>query len=358
MNIPGVSVVICTFNGADKLSETIRHIAQQQVPSHIPWEFIIVNNASTDDTVQVAQTEWNKYTTGHSLRIVHEPQPGLSYARRKGFETATFDYVLLCDDDNWLDAHYISTVYEIMLAHPNIGALGGCGTLVFEEDPPSWVRTFSIYAAGRQAAKSGPCNRFTVYGAGCVIRKSAYDKLLQAGYRSLLTDRLGKELSSGGDYELCLALVIAGYAIWYDERLTFQHFITRDRITREYYGKYLRESARCFEVLHPYKVICEWRSLTVKSFRFRMAKSLFYLLRIYIPVRIKKAFQIKGSPRYILLSLRAYSLSSMIRVYMNHWRTIIENYRHGKALQKRFSTAANWEFKTAKRTAPVSSVVK
>jgi glycosyltransferase involved in cell wall biosynthesis len=343
MSKPGVSVVICTYNGASRLPETIRHIAAQQVPEYIPWEFIIIDNASTDNTASVAQHEWSKYIGTQSFSIIEEPQSGLSYARARGFASAQYDYILLCDDDNWLDPHYVTTVYEVMTANIHIGALGGYGSLVFEEEPPSWIRSFSIYAAGRQAQKSGPVIRCTVYGAGCVIRKSAYDILLKSGYRSLLTDRLRKELSSGGDYELCLALAIAGFSIWYDERLTFSHFITRDRITIEYYRKYLKESAKCLEVLHPYKVICDWKFQNVKIFRYRMVKSLLYLLRTYIRFKLIIPFLKKDNNRYTLVSLQAYSARIMISVYIRNWNKILANYNHGKALQQKFTKSPGWK---------------
>jgi glycosyltransferase involved in cell wall biosynthesis len=349
MSSRGVSVVICTYNGASKLPETIRYIANQKVPKHIPWEFVIIDNASSDNTAAIARDVWNKYSCQNDFRIVHEPQPGLSYARTRGFASARFDYILLCDDDNWLNPHYIERVYEVMSAHENIGALGGNGELVFEEEPPAWVRAYSVYAAGQQAEKSGMAKRNTVYGAGCVIRKSAYDILQLAGYRSLLTDRLGKELSSGGDYELCLALVIAGFHIWYDEQLTFKHFITKDRITMEYYKKYLKESAKCFEVLNPYKVICEWSTLNVKSFRLRMAQSLFYFIRTFVKLEIMKARVKKDDERYTILSLQSYSVRHMIEVYTKNWKKIIANYKHGKVLQQKFSKTSRWKFlETAK----------
>jgi glycosyltransferase involved in cell wall biosynthesis len=337
MSKPGVSIVICTYNGASRLPETIRYIAGQSVPNYIPWEFIIIDNASSDNTAEVARLEWGKYTCTKPFSIIPEPQPGLSYARARGFASAQYDYILMCDDDNWLDSHYVATVYEVMNTNPHIGALGGNGSLVFEEEPPDWVRSFSVYAAGRQAQNSGPVRRCTVYGAGCVIRKSAYDTLRESGHRSLLTDRLKKELSSGGDYELCLALAIAGFAIWYDERLTFRHFITRDRITVEYYRKYLKESAKCLEVLHPYKVICDWKYQNVKIFRYRMIKSLLYLLRSYVKFQLILPFLKKESTRYTLVSLQAYSSRVTISVYIANWNKIVTNYNHGKELQQKFS---------------------
>jgi glycosyltransferase involved in cell wall biosynthesis len=333
----GVSIVVCTYNGAARLPETIRHIAAQKVPKHIQWEFIIINNASTDNTHEIARHLWEEGNSPAPLRIVAEPQPGLSYARSKGFEEAQYEFILMCDDDNWLSPGYIRLVYEVMIANSSIGALGGKGTLVYEEEPPEWVKAFSVFAAGEQAAKSGLVKRNTLYGAGCVIRKSAYNIIREAGFRSLLTDRLGKELSSGGDYELCYALVMAGYDIWYDERLTFKHYIPKDRFTREYYLKYLKESSKCFEVLEPYKIICERKFINFKNFRIMMYKLLFYYIRRYALVNILRRFYKKDSVQETILSLRSYSIRMKVSLLLTNRKMVFENYRHGKAFEQQFA---------------------
>jgi len=46
----GVSVIICCFNGAARLSETLRNMAAQQVNSSIAWELLMVDRATQDDT--------------------------------------------------------------------------------------------------------------------------------------------------------------------------------------------------------------------------------------------------------------------------------------------------------------------
>ena len=336
MSISGVSIVVCTFNGADKLPETIRHIAGQKVPANIPWEFIIVDNASKDNTQDVARREWSKYDCKAEFKIVVEPNPGLSYARSKGFASAKYEFIIMCDDDNWLNPHYVRLVHEIMVANTNIGALGGKGQLVYQVEPPEWVKSFSVFAGGAQAPRSGLVTDNTLYGAGCVIRKSGYERLIKNGFRSLLTDRLGKELSSGGDYELCYGLVMAGYDIWYDERLTFKHYIPKDRFSEEYYIQYLRESSKCFEVLEPYKIICEKKFINFKDFRVMMYKLLFYYMRRYSYMYIVRSFCKKGSVRDTILSLRMYSVHRKISLLLNNRKQVFENYKHGRAFEQKF----------------------
>ena len=254
MKAQGVSIVICCHNGAERLPETIRHIARQRVPSYIPWELIIVDNGSTDDSALVARLAWQKHRVDTYMRIVSEPALGLSYARATGFREARYEFVIMCDDDNWLHENYVGIVYQILSENTNIGAVGGLGKLVYEVDPPSAELSY-IFAAGPQAPRTGKVADNKVFGAGCAVRQSAYQKLLGSGFKSLLTDRRGAELSSGGDYELCLALAILGYDIWYDERLRFTHFITRERLTWEYFIRYAYESSRCFNVITSYKLV-------------------------------------------------------------------------------------------------------
>src|SRR5690348_6905842 len=108
MKPPGVSIVICFHNGANRLAQTIRHIALQRVPPDIPWELILIDNASTDQSARVATDEWQNHAVRSSLRVIAEPVIGLSYARARGFEEALYAYVILCDDDNWLDENYVA----------------------------------------------------------------------------------------------------------------------------------------------------------------------------------------------------------------------------------------------------------
>src|SRR5688500_1328738 len=98
----GISVIVCTYNGAALLPETIRHIAQLHVRPDIDWEFIIIDNASTDDSAQVALSEWSKYRSSVRFSLLTQPRQGLTYARELALEKSKYEFVLFCDDDNWL----------------------------------------------------------------------------------------------------------------------------------------------------------------------------------------------------------------------------------------------------------------
>ncbi len=205
----------------------------QQLPDSIPWELIVVNNASTDGTSVIAEAEWEKYNLQSAFfKIVEEYQAGLSYARQRGIEESQFEYLIFCDDDNWLDLDYLNKVYQIMSGDLLIGSCAGRCTAVFESEPPIWFKYMEkVYAVGEQypGIKSGYVD--ILWGAGMGLRRSAWIKLQKAGFTSILSDRKGATLVSGGDDELCKVLLLAGYKLWYDEHLKFKHFMTRQRLT-------------------------------------------------------------------------------------------------------------------------------
>lgn len=321
----GVSIIICCHNGARRLPETVRYIAQQKVPAFIPWELILVDNASTDNSVNITEAVWDVYRPTGTLRVVSESQLGLSFARARGFREARYEYVIMCDDDNWLWPDYVSLTYSIMDRNSRIGALGGFGKIVFEEEPQGWLKNSRIFAAGEQWHTTGKVKSCRIYGAGCAVRKSAYEKLRQVGFKSLLVDRKGSELSSGGDHELCYALSIMGYDIWYDDRLKFFHFITKERLTWEYFIRYAKESTACFDVLTSYKMI----ALDINSYKFSfvvLARDFAYCLRRFMVVLAQQTFTKKNSVPGKVLHFKHVVLKNKIVSYFTKFDAMIRNH--------------------------------
>lgn len=326
MSRPGVSIVICCHNGARRLPETIRHIAYQEVPRHIQWEFILIDNNSTDGSADVAMEEWSLYKTGVPLRVIHEPELGLTYARERGFAEARYEYIIMCDDDNWLAENYVDTAYQVMSRNPRVGALGGFGKLVYEIDPPGYLEFCNIFAAGEQGVRNGRVAHNKLYGAGCVIRKSAIAKLKDLGFKTLLTDRKGNDLSSGGDYELCFAISILGYEIWYDDRLHFTHFITRERLNWDYFIRYAKESAVCFDVLSSYSAIADDPLVNRYPFIF-ISRNFFYFLRRFIRINVRRTMHGKESDYGRMLFFRHTVLKYKLKAYVERFGFMVRMHR-------------------------------
>lgn len=226
----GVTVIICCFNSTGRITETLKALACQTGLNNVDWEVVLVDNGSTDKTGEASKEAWHRFGGPATLRIVKEVTPGLSYARQRGIAESNFDLCIFCDDDNWLAADYLSTAKHIVDSNALIGACGGIGYATSDSTLPPWFLDFqSSYAVGPQSNMPGYVN--SLYGAGLTFRKAIAQSAIDKGFRSLLVDRTGGVLSSGGDTEFCEWVKIQGYKCWYDERLKFKHFLQSDRLT-------------------------------------------------------------------------------------------------------------------------------
>lgn len=232
----GVSVIICTYNGAKRLPQTLRHLANQVVPPGLQWEVVVVDNNSTDDTFETVKTEWASYNTTIAFTLAKQPKPGVSYAREMGIEISRYAYLIQCDDDNWLAPDYVATVATILDGNEKIGIVGGQSTGAYETEPPAWFNNFSTaYAIGQRRASDTPINWLATAGTG--IRKQALDELQQIGFTHILSGRQGKKLLAGDDLELCAALRAIGYEVYYTNTLAFVHYMAAGRLTWQYLKK-------------------------------------------------------------------------------------------------------------------------
>jgi len=88
------SVVTITYNAASVLQPTLDSVLMQDYP-HV--EHIIIDGASTDDTLEIAkayQQLSDEAENEHVVRIQSEPDDGLYDAMNKGLQQATGDYIV------------------------------------------------------------------------------------------------------------------------------------------------------------------------------------------------------------------------------------------------------------------------
>lgn len=89
------SVVIPAFNAQQTIQRAIDSCLNQTL---LPYEIIIINDASNDDTLQVLNT----YNLPCIKVISNKENKGVSYSRNVGWDLASGDYVAFLDsDDEW-----------------------------------------------------------------------------------------------------------------------------------------------------------------------------------------------------------------------------------------------------------------
>lgn len=279
-NNNGISIIICTYNGADRLPKTLIHLIKQEFVTQLDWEIIIVNNGSEDNSSAVAESFWmQNRLAGVEFKIIEEKQKGLSFARTAGICASQFDFVIFCDDDNWLQKNYVSLAYNIISSNTKIGALGGQSTAVSSTLLPSWFENSKEnYAVGSQAIKSGDITpRNFLWGSGIIIRKKLYQIAFKK-YPSLLVGRRGELLSSGEDSEICIRIIMMGFKLHYSDQLKFQHFISEERLTESYNEKLKMGFYEAYNILKSYNLFLNSDEKTTSKKIFQLIKSLVKLI--------------------------------------------------------------------------------
>lgn len=243
------------------------------------WELLLVDNASSPPIAAADVAP---------ARVIVEPQLGLTHARRRGLREARGEVLVLVDDDNVLAADYLEQVVALFAAHPRVGAIGGRSLPEFETEPPAWVREFDNLLACRDLGAApllshglrpagAPHNQYPAcapIGAGMALRRAAAEAWLeQAG--SAITDRQGDRLTSGGDNDIVLAAMRAGWEVGYFPQLTLTHLIPSARTTPEYLARLNEGIARSWvQVLHRHDT-CPWPPIATWTVPLRQAKAWF-----------------------------------------------------------------------------------
>lgn len=105
---PDVSIVICTYNRAELLRETLQ--ALPRLHGIGKAEIVIVDNRSTDHTRSVSEYFIKAFQGRIAVRYVYEPRQGLSVARNTGVRAARGEIAAFLDDDAIPEAGWLSAI--------------------------------------------------------------------------------------------------------------------------------------------------------------------------------------------------------------------------------------------------------
>lgn len=88
-----ISVIIPTYNRSDVLPRALKSVLRQ---TYVPCEIIVVDDASTDNTVNVV----NEFDDDRIEYIRHSENRHVSAARNTGIDASTGSYIAFLDDDD------------------------------------------------------------------------------------------------------------------------------------------------------------------------------------------------------------------------------------------------------------------
>lgn len=117
-----VTIVIPVYNRADLVGATLRSVASQTAR---PLEVIIVDNGSTDSTLEVLG-RWAAEVAplGLPVKILSEKKRGAAAARNSGLAEVTTPYVMFFDSDDIMAPNHVADFVRAIEADPEADILG------------------------------------------------------------------------------------------------------------------------------------------------------------------------------------------------------------------------------------------
>ncbi len=117
---PLVSIIIPTYNRAHFIGETLDSVSRQ---TYLNWECIVVDDGSTDKTVELLQAYCRKDTRfKYHLRPFNRAK-GANACRNYGFEISNGMYVNWFDDDDVMLPDFIEKKVSALEANPQLDAI-------------------------------------------------------------------------------------------------------------------------------------------------------------------------------------------------------------------------------------------
>lgn len=105
-----LSIIIPAYNVADFIKTCIETCEKQDIP-YSSYEVIIINDGSTDETLQIISKLQEQY---FNLRIINQENQGQSVARNKGCKLARGKYIWFVDSDDYISKNCLGTIINIM----------------------------------------------------------------------------------------------------------------------------------------------------------------------------------------------------------------------------------------------------
>jgi glycosyltransferase involved in cell wall biosynthesis len=106
-----IAVIIPLYNGEKWIRSTLESVFRQAC---VPSEIIVVDNNSTDSSVEIVQSFGN-------VKLINNPIPGPNFTRQCGFKASKAQFIAYLDqDDIWHPEHlnYLSNMLEQFAEYP------------------------------------------------------------------------------------------------------------------------------------------------------------------------------------------------------------------------------------------------
>lgn len=230
-----LTLAICTYNRAGYLNDTLADLSVQTAEPDA-FEILVINNNSSDHTETVCR-EFAGLHPELNFRCIIETKQGLSPARNRAAEEASYGMLLYIDDDVHVPKHFVQIALDYLAYNPGLKAGGGRIFVSFDEGDPDWIPKelmpmFGLHDLG-DAEKAYPRDNFP-RGGNMLIHKKVFK---QIGKFDPKLGRTGDHMYGSEEKAFFDRARKNGIKLYYLPKLELHHRIGPNRLTRDYIRK-------------------------------------------------------------------------------------------------------------------------
>lgn len=229
------SIVIATYNRATDLRATLENLAALRPDG--PWEVVVVDNNSTDDTRQVV--EQAAATFPAPLRYAFEARQGRSPALNTGILAARGEIIATTDDDVRVPPDWLNVAARA-LDRLGCDYVGGRVRPIWGAPRPAWLpdrggKQWAVIALLDYGDAPLEFGTRVPLGVNMAFRRTAFDR---AGLLDPDTGRRAGTLLGQEVREWCIRARQADVRGFYAPESWLEHIIPADRLRKAYFRRW------------------------------------------------------------------------------------------------------------------------
>jgi glycosyltransferase involved in cell wall biosynthesis len=204
------------------------------ISKDLPWELIIVDNNSTDNTKEIV--EEYKIKSGLDVVYVFEEKRGLANARNSGIREAKGEIIAFIDDDVIVDRNWLVNLHKAFEIY-NPAVMGGKVLIQGELPVPKWFSKnisdpLGVFDRGDNIIiADSQYNGLVGIGANMSFKREIFDKF---GFFKTDLGRKGNKLCMGEETELYWRIKNHGEKCIYYPFAIIYHCIDSKRMSKSY----------------------------------------------------------------------------------------------------------------------------
>lgn len=189
-----VSIITTVKNGENTIRHTIDSVINQIMTN---WEFIIVDDGSTDNTLKIIQM----YADGDSrIKVISTEGIGRGFALNLAIKHSSAKFITNLDADDVIHPNKLGIQYNFMTKNKNFFLISTNSVIIYSNDSPKWreinANNTNVIRLNEKNLKKNQINHSSVmYKKEDIINIGGYQNIRKSQY----------------DYELWLRADAKGY---------------------------------------------------------------------------------------------------------------------------------------------------